>query len=365
MIKAICTDFGGVLFPSQPYKSKPDNAKFSLIKSIVIDIYKKNELSITSKQYTLATFKQDLLAVKSALPQEELIQIYESIANIDNEYLNLLHILKSRLAIYGLVNEAPKWTELRVYLHSLASIFDDVFISAYINTQKPEISAYDYMLKNTRLLPDEILFIDDSYENIRVAQELGFKTILHSNFSTTAKEIEDMNKVYLFFGPPSSGKSYLGKRFAELKGFTFYEADDDYIPEYRERVKVSDVEKQRVYDEFYSIVINKTRILLKQNKPVVIASAMGKNINRKRFFDEFGDTVVFVLVKSKPEILIENAIKREFPKLEGRVLTKEKEESLRNHLINKLQKFEEPNFPHITILNDYSDSVVTKLSDIL
>jgi shikimate kinase len=252
-----------------------------------------------------------------------------------------------------------------VYLHSLASIFDDVFISAYINTQKPEISAYDYMLKNTRLLPDEILFIDDSYENIRVAQELGFKTILHSNFSTTAKEIEDMNKVYLFFGPPSSGKSYLGKRFAELKGFTFYEADDDYIPEYRERVKVSDVEKQRVYDEFYSIVINKTRILLKQNKPVVIASAMGKNINRKRFFDEFGDTVVFVLVKSKPEILIENAIKREFPKLEGRVLTKEKEESLRNHLINKLQKFEEPNFPHITILNDYSDSVVTKLSDIL
>jgi hypothetical protein len=105
MIKAICTDFGGVLFPSQPYKSKPDNAKFSLIKSIVIDIYKKNELSITSKQYTLATFKQDLLAVKSALPQEELIQIYESIANIDNEYLNLLPLIQLQKSFYLIIYE--------------------------------------------------------------------------------------------------------------------------------------------------------------------------------------------------------------------------------------------------------------------
>lgn len=171
-----------------------------------------------------------------------------------------------------------------------------------------------------------------------------------------------MNKVYVFFGPPSSGKSYLGRKFAQQRGFIFYEADDDYLPEYRERVKVSTYEKRRVYNEFYSTVISKTKDILRQNKSVVVASAIGKNENRKRFIDEFADAITFVLINSQTEELIKNAIKREFPDLCGLSLSRENEESLREHLSNKIHKFEIPNFPYITIENDYSKNTLLKLT---
>ncbi len=173
-----------------------------------------------------------------------------------------------------------------------------------------------------------------------------------------------MLKVYIFFGPPSSGKSYLGKRYAKLKDFTFYEADDDYLPEYRERIKISDDEKQRVYDEFYTLMISKIKDLLHLNKSVVVASAMGKNTNRMRFVEAFGDAVIFVLVKSEIETLIVNAIKREFPEIDWRVLPTKSVELLREHLINKVQKFEEPDFPYATIQNDYTEKTIIRLSKI-
>lgn len=169
-------------------------------------------------------------------------------------------------------------------------------------------------------------------------------------------------KIYVFFGPPSSGKSYLGKNFAKAKGYFFYEADDDYIPEYRERGRVSVEERQKVYNEFYSKVIAKTKELLNQGRPVVIASALGKNANRRRFINEFNGIVVFVLIESEESDLIQNAIKREFPALEGKPLSKKNEESLRTHLLNKIKNFEQPDFAHITIQNDYTNDTLKKLA---
>ena len=174
-----------------------------------------------------------------------------------------------------------------------------------------------------------------------------------------------MNKVYIFFGPPSSGKSYLGKKFAEMRGYNFYEADDDYLPIYRERVKISDEERQKVFNEFYSKVIYKIKELLQQGKPVVVASALGNNVNRKRFIDAFKESAVFILVKSSADLLIENAVKREFPVLESIELTEEKEQSLREHLVKKINSFEKPNFRHLIIDNDYTDKTLVKLSDIV
>ncbi len=174
-----------------------------------------------------------------------------------------------------------------------------------------------------------------------------------------------MPKVYMFFGPPSSGKSFLGKKFAEQEGFTFYEADDDYLPEYRERVSISEEEKQKVYDEFYTTVISKINKLLEQEIPVVVASAIGKNKNRKKFIDKFGSDILFILIKSEHNVLIENAIKREFPRLKGNNLSKEEESSLREHLIKKISKFEIPDFEHLVIENDYTQNTIAKLHDIV
>ncbi|MCL4365799.1 hypothetical protein M1437_01060 [Patescibacteria group bacterium] len=61
MIKALVVDFGGVLFPVQPYIDKSDKEKFRAIKQLVIDIYNENEQLIKNRTYTKEQFKKQLI----------------------------------------------------------------------------------------------------------------------------------------------------------------------------------------------------------------------------------------------------------------------------------------------------------------
>ena len=174
--------------------------------------------------------------------------------------------------------------------------------------------------------------------------------------------MDKTKNVYVFIGPPSSGKSYLGKRFAEVKEYTFYEADEDYLPEYRERVKTSKEEIEAVYNEFYSTVINKIKHMLHEfNKPVVVATAIGREKNRQRFIYDFGDDLVLIYVKSPYEKLISNAINVEFPKLAAVTkLPDEKAKEITEHLTKKYHNYEIPR-DVIVIENDYTETTFTKL----
>jgi shikimate kinase len=169
-------------------------------------------------------------------------------------------------------------------------------------------------------------------------------------------------RVYLFIGPPSSGKSYLGKNFAESRGYNFYEADDDYLQEYRKRTVISSEEKEKVYEEFYNIVIKKIKGILKESdQPLVVASAIGKKRNRTRFREEFGMLLTIVYIKSRLKDLLNNAIKYEFPSLRGeKVLDPAEKIKLTKHLKKKYRDYEKPK-EVVTIENDYTEDTIKKL----
>ncbi len=172
--------------------------------------------------------------------------------------------------------------------------------------------------------------------------------------------------VYLFIGPPSSGKSYLGKTFAEKLGYTFYEADDDYKEEYRERVKISKQEIEAVYEEFYNIVIAKTKEKYQKfSVPVVVASALGRERNRDRFRKVFGHQLQIIFVKSDIQQLIQNATEFEFPKILGvSELSPEKAVEISSHLRKKYENFEVLK-DAIIIHNDYTPKTLSRLFDLL
>lgn len=65
-------------------------------------------------------------------------------------------------------------------------IFDDFFSSADIGSKKPEIKFYEDVLniisERDGLQKEDILFIDDSRENIEAAAKFGIKSWLYSDF---------------------------------------------------------------------------------------------------------------------------------------------------------------------------------------
>ncbi len=61
---------------------------------------------------------------------------------------------------------------------SFNSLFDKAYYSHEIGLRKPDAAAYEYVLKENNLKPEEALFIDDSIQNIEGAKRVGMSTIL-------------------------------------------------------------------------------------------------------------------------------------------------------------------------------------------
>ena len=57
------------------------------------------------------------------------------------------------------------------------SIFDKVYLSFELHMKKPDRNIYEYVLDDLKAGPEEIMFIDDSDENIETASRIGMKTV--------------------------------------------------------------------------------------------------------------------------------------------------------------------------------------------
>ncbi len=62
-------------------------------------------------------------------------------------------------------------------LPTLAVFFDKIYLSHHIGYRKPNPMAWQLILNNHKLKPEETLFIDDSIQHINAANALGLKTI--------------------------------------------------------------------------------------------------------------------------------------------------------------------------------------------
>ena len=61
---------------------------------------------------------------------------------------------------------------------SFNSLFNKAYYSHEIGLRKPDAAAYQYVLNENRLQPQETLFIDDTPGNIEGAKVVGMPTIL-------------------------------------------------------------------------------------------------------------------------------------------------------------------------------------------
>jgi len=62
------------------------------------------------------------------------------------------------------------------------SVFDKVYASNLMGYSKPQEGFYNYILKEENVKPEEVVFIDDSIENINSARKIGLKTILFNDY---------------------------------------------------------------------------------------------------------------------------------------------------------------------------------------
>jgi len=71
---------------------------------------------------------------------------------------------------------------------SIHKVFDKLYYSFDIGWHKPDKGAWEYVIKDAGLVPEETIFLDDSIHNIKASQELGFQAI-HIHERTTLMDL--------------------------------------------------------------------------------------------------------------------------------------------------------------------------------
>lgn len=101
------------------------------------------------------------------------------LGKVPSERVRLLKTLAKTRRIFLLSNTNPIHAAVFLqefesdYGQSLHSLFERVYLSHEIRDQKPNLSIYQTVMAQNDLNPAETLFIDDSVQHVRAAQEVG------------------------------------------------------------------------------------------------------------------------------------------------------------------------------------------------
>lgn len=69
------------------------------------------------------------------------------------------------------------------YKYSFNSLFQKAYYSHEIGIRKPDQEVFEFVLKDSNLNASETLFVDDSYDNIKSANEVGLLTFLVERYN--------------------------------------------------------------------------------------------------------------------------------------------------------------------------------------
>ena len=112
------------------------------------------------------------------------------LVGIPKERTDLLKVLSKRYKLYMLSNTSEMHVKVfeKMYLdaagESMHNVFDKIYYSHEIGLHKPDREAWEYVVKDAAIIPEETLFLDDTIYNIKASKELGFQAI-HIHERTT------------------------------------------------------------------------------------------------------------------------------------------------------------------------------------
>jgi len=158
------------------------------------DLYHQGKMS-NEEFYHMAC---DLLQVNSCVINEkEFFKAFNSIiSGINTDVVSLIKELASlsefKLIALSNVNESH-WNYLKKKDFDFMKYFDEMILSHEVQTIKPDQEIFQIAIEKANCKPQEIVFIDDGLNNIKVAKDLGIIGIHFTNVSNLRNEFKKLN----------------------------------------------------------------------------------------------------------------------------------------------------------------------------
>ena len=205
MIKNIVFDFGGVIADISRDKAVQAFFKIGLEDAeIRLDKYHQTGIFQELEEGKLSAdeFREELSKLCSrVLTKEEVQQAWMGfITGIDIRKLDYILELKKSYRIYILSNTNPyvmSWAcspQFSSQCKSLADYCEKLYLSYQIGYTKPEPEIFNFMLRDSKIIPSETMFVDDGSVNIGIGKKLGFYTFQPQNGTDWREELTQLLK---------------------------------------------------------------------------------------------------------------------------------------------------------------------------
>ena len=195
-IRAILFDFGGVIVrtefqaPRQHLALRLGMEYEDLIK-LVFD-------SETAQQASVGLISEDdhwaAVIRKLRLPASETQAIRDEFFAgdvIDLHLLDFLRSLRNQLKV-GLISNAFSGLRPWIVSKKFEDVFDAMIVSAEIGVIKPDPRIFQIALEKLGVRPEEAVFLDDFFENVKGARAFGMQAI---HFIEPAQALEELQKL--------------------------------------------------------------------------------------------------------------------------------------------------------------------------
>ncbi len=178
-ITTIALDLGGVLFEELTlnFAFKRIERDFGIKEHDLENLLKPKYNSFYVSDITENQFWSDVVETYQ-LPLSVFKQYYrETVAIVPFVYVEIKSLSK-QFKVISLNNEPKEWMDFRIKQFNLNSIFDSYVCSGYLGYQKPEDKIFTKFIEVADEIPQNIYYIDNSENNLMVAEKFGFNTHL-------------------------------------------------------------------------------------------------------------------------------------------------------------------------------------------
>ncbi len=136
------------------------------------------------------SYKEGLNSLHKKLSENSDYKLFDHF-ELNTEVTNYLEKIKSKVLIYMFTSEYIQETpDLKPII---SNIFVKIISAKNMNLDKKNPSSYEIICKELKIKPEEIVFIDDSTENIKAAKTVGLKTIRYTDNETLFNDLQKFN----------------------------------------------------------------------------------------------------------------------------------------------------------------------------
>ena len=197
MIKTIIFDFGDVFLNLDKPATLRELEKHNItsFSESLSEVNQRYEKGLLTSQEFIRTLKGEYYHLSDSDITASWNAILVDFPEYRQEFLqNLTAEKKYKLILLSNTNDIHiDWCKENIpFFEDFRNCFDAFYLSQEIKQRKPDPSIFEFVLEQHQLIPEEVLFIDDTRENTEAASKLGINVW---NIDPAREDVVDLFEV--------------------------------------------------------------------------------------------------------------------------------------------------------------------------